>query len=79
MRNADEIAWVFGVHSISAFVAMLRRFASEPECDNSADLYDAANVIERLSAEVDCLKAEVERLTDKIDDLKEEMRNHQES
>jgi hypothetical protein len=78
MNKADEIARIVGYDSISAFLTTLHRLAGQPECDDSADLCDAANVIELLMIEVDCLMAEVERLTDKIDDLRDEMRNHQE-
>jgi predicted RNase H-like nuclease (RuvC/YqgF family) len=84
MNKADEIARSVGYDSISAFLAMFRRFASEPDLVIPQDLLDAVNVIERLMTEVDCLTAEVERLTaeverltaeverltDKIDDLK---------
>jgi hypothetical protein len=71
MSRSDEIAKIVGYDSISAFLAMFRRFASEPDLVIPGDLLDAVNVVERLTAEV-------ERLTDKIEDLKEEIRNHQE-
>lgn len=85
MAKPDEIAKIVGYDSISAFVAMLRRYADDADSSDRVIFLDAANVIERLTAEVDCLvtevdrlAAEVDRLTDKIDDLKEVMRNRQE-
>jgi hypothetical protein len=85
MNKADVIAKISGYDSISTFVAALRRLASEPDCDDSSDLCDAARVIENLVIEVDCLTAEVngltaevEWLTNTIDDLRKEIINHQE-
>jgi hypothetical protein len=71
MSKADEIANSVGYDSISAFLMTFRRFASSPNCAVPRDYLTAITVVERLSAEVDCLSAEVERLTDKIDGLKE--------
>jgi hypothetical protein len=64
MSKADEIAKISGFNSISAFVAALRHFASNPDLAVPRDFLDAANVIEQFAAEV-------ERLSDKIDNLKE--------
>jgi hypothetical protein len=71
MNKADEIARSVGYDSISAFLAMFRRFASEPDLVIPGDLLDAVNVIERLMTEVD-------RLSGTIDDLREEIGNRQE-
>jgi hypothetical protein len=71
MNKADEIARSVGYDSISAFLAMFRRFASEPDLVIPRDLLDAVNVIERLMTEVD-------RLSGTIDDLREEIGNRQE-
>jgi outer membrane murein-binding lipoprotein Lpp len=87
MNKADKIANSVGYDSISAFVATLRRCASEPDLVIPGDLLDAASVIEclvtevyslttevdRLTTEVDRLAAEVKRLTDKVDRLSDKI------
>jgi hypothetical protein len=85
MSKADVIARISGYDSISDFLAMLRRFASDPECDVPRDFLNAATVVDclvtevdRLTTEVNGLTAEVEWLTNTIDDLRKEIINHQE-
>jgi hypothetical protein len=72
MGKADEIAMFVGYDSMNALLWTLRHRAGSSTCESQVDFLYAARAIEHLMNEV-------KRLTDKIDDLKEEMRNHQES
>ncbi|MFL6141662.1 MAG: hypothetical protein ACJ72N_07305 [Labedaea sp.] len=79
MSKADEIARSVGWYdSISAFLAMLRRYADDADSSDRVIFLHAARVVTLLVTEVDNLTAEVKRLSDKIDDLKEVIRNRQE-